>query len=177
MPVLTPEDHAFFQENGYLKIPNVIPKENCDAVISTLFEFLGMNPDDPDDPEDWYRLPLKPGGMIEMYQNQALWNNRQYPKLYEIFSELLGRPDLWVTIDRAGMKPPRHPAHPEYDHKGFTHWDTDTSNLSQPFWAQGVLCLSDTDENMGGFQCIPGFHKKSGSLDRRAACRPQSACS
>src|SRR5262249_11422473 len=28
-----------------------------------------------------------------------------------------------------------------------------------PFWVQGVLYLADTDEEMGGFQCVPGFHK------------------
>lgn len=156
MSVLTPEDRVFFEENGYLKIEGVIPKENCDALIATIFEFLGMNPNGP---EDWYRPPLKPGGMIEMYQNQALWNNRQSPKLYEIFCDLWGRTDLWVSIDRAGMKPPRHPDHPDYDHKGFTHWDIDTTKLPQPFGVQGVLYLSDTDANMGGFQCIPGFHK------------------
>jgi ectoine hydroxylase-related dioxygenase (phytanoyl-CoA dioxygenase family) len=57
------------------------------------------------------------------------------------------------------MKPPPHPDHPEYDHKGFTHWDTDTSKLPQPFGVQGVLFLTDTTEDMGGFQCVPGFHK------------------
>lgn len=157
MPVLTPEDHAFFQRNGYLLVRDVIPKEDCDAVIAAIFEFLGM---DPDDPEDWYRPPLKPGGMVEMYQHPALWNTRQNPKLYTIFTEILGRKDLWVTIDRVGFKPPLHPAHPEYDHKGFVHWDTDTSVLPQPFGVQGVLYLSDTDADMGGFRCIPGFHGK-----------------
>lgn len=157
MPVLTPEDHAFFEENGYILVQNVIPKEDCDAVIAAIFAFLDM---DPNDPQDWYRAPLKPGGMTEMYQHQAMWNNRQNPKLYAIFTELFGRPDLWVTIDRVNLKPPQHPDHPEYDFKGFVHWDTDTSNLPQPFGVQGVLYLADTDADMGGFCCIPGFHGK-----------------
>jgi hypothetical protein len=158
MPILTPEDHAFFQENGYLLVRNVVPKENCDAVIDMIWDFLGL---DRNDPEDWYRDPLPKGGMIEIYQHQAMWNNRQHPKLYQVFAELIGTEKLWVTMDRVNMKPPRHPAHPEYDHKGFTHWDVDTSDLSQikRFWVQGVLYLADTDADMGGFQCIPGFHR------------------
>ncbi len=156
MSLLTPADHTFFEENGYLLVPNVVPKENCEAVVAAIFDFLEMKPDDP---EDWYRLPLKPGGMIEMYQNQALWTNRQNPRLYEAMTELRGTGRLWVSIDRVGFKPPQHPAHPEYDHKGFTHWDIDTSKPPLRFGVQGVLCLADTDADMGGFQCIPGFHR------------------
>lgn len=156
MSVLTPDDHAFFRENGYVVARGVVPKAQCDAAIAALFEFLEMNPDDP---EDWYRPPLKPGGMVEIYQHPALWNNRQHPRLYEVFAELRGDPHLWVSIDRAGFKPPQNPRHPEYDHKGFTHWDVDTSKLPLPFGVQGVLYLSDTDADQGGFQCIPGFHR------------------
>lgn len=156
MAILTPEDHAFFEENGYILVRSVVPKADCDAVIDALWEFLEI---DRNNPEDWYRLPLKPGGMIEIYQHQALWNNRQNPKLYEVFTEIRGTHRLCVSIDRAGMKPPYNPAHPDYDHKGFIHWDVDTGKLPVPFGVQGVLCLSDTTADMGGFQCIPGFHK------------------
>src|SRR5690348_14871023 len=142
MPILTPEDHAQFRENGYLLVRNVIPKENCDAVIDTIFEFLGM---DPNDPEDWYRPPLTPGGMIELYQHQTLWNNRQHPRMHQVYAELAGTEKLWVTLDRVNMKPPQHPAHPEYDHKGFIHWDVDSSAPPRAFGAQGVLYLADTE--------------------------------
>ena len=156
MPILTPEDHQHFEEQGYLVIKRLIPSADCETVIETIFDFLEM---DRHNPEDWYRLPLKPGGMIEMYQNQALWNTRQNPRLYEAMRELRKTDKLWVSIDRAGFKPPQNPAHPEYDHKGFTHWDIDTSKPELPFGVQGVLCLADTDTDMGGFQCIPGFHR------------------
>ena len=181
MPIVTPEDRAFFQENGYLLVKNAVPKENCDRVIDAIFDFLGM---DKNDPNDWYRLPLTPGGMIEMYHHQSMWDNRQHPRMHQIFAELIGTEKLWVTFDRVNMKPPQHPDHPEYNHKGFTHWDVDTSNLDIPFWVQGVLYLSDTDADMGGFQCVPGFHNdlpewiKTQPADRnphvqigRASCR------
>lgn len=156
MAILNEQDHTFFQDNGYLRVRQAAPKADCDAMIAAMWQFLEM---DPNHPEMAYRLPLKPGGMIEMYQHQALWNNRQNPRLYEVFAELLGTPRLCVSIDRCGIKLPYNPAHPDYDHKGFTHWDVDTTHLPVRFGVQGVLCLSETSADMGGFQCIPGFHK------------------
>ena len=45
-------------------IENSVPIELCNAVVGAIFDFLEMNPDNPD---DWYRLPHKPGaGMVEM---------------------------------------------------------------------------------------------------------------
>src|SRR5579872_59135 len=142
MPLLSPEDHTFFKENGYVVVHNVVPQENLDAVIDALWEFLGM---DRNDPEDWYREPLRTNGMVEIYQHQALWDNRQHPRMHQVFTEIRGTEKLWVSIDRACLKPPRHPGHPEYDHKGFIHWDTDTSQLPVSFGVQGVLYLADTE--------------------------------
>jgi hypothetical protein len=155
-PILSSADHAFFEENGYVIIPNAVPRENLDAMIDTLWEFLGM---DRNDPEDWYRPPLRTSGMVEIYQHQALWDNRQHPRVYQAFTEIHGTQKLWVTIDRANLKPPRHPDHPEYDFQGFIHWDVDTTKLPVPFGVQGVLYLADTDVDQGGFQCVPGMHR------------------
>lgn len=156
MTILSPADHRFFDENGYVVVPNIVPQENLTAMVDTVFTFLGM---DPNNPEDWYREPHRTGGMVEIYQHQALWDNRQHPRMHQVFSEIYGTEKLWVSEDRAGFKPPQHPAHPEYDHKGFIHWDIDTTKLPQPFRVQGVLSLTDTTAEMGGFRCAPGFHK------------------
>ncbi len=155
--ILTAADHAFFAEHGYVVIPNAVPPENLEAVIRLIFEFLEM---DRSDPQTWYRAPHSPGGMVEVYQHQTLWDNRQHPRVHQIFAEILGTPHLWVSMDRANMKPPQHPDHPEFDHAGFIHWDVDTSVLPLPFAVQGVLYLADTDINQGGFQCVPGMHRR-----------------
>lgn len=152
MPVFTPDDHAFFQENGYVIARDVVPKENLRATVAMIWDFLGM---DPADPGDWYRPPLSPGGMLEVYQHQALWDNRQAPRVHQAFAELLGTEKLWASFDRVNLKPPKHPDHPEYDHKGFIHWDTDSRDLTRPLGVQGVLALTDTAEDMGGFQGVP----------------------
>jgi ectoine hydroxylase-related dioxygenase (phytanoyl-CoA dioxygenase family) len=157
MAILSDADRKFFDDNGYVVVPDVIGRDECEAVLDALFTFLEM---DRYGPEDWYRLPLKPGGMVEIYQHQALWNTRQNPRMHALFTEIRGTELLCVSIDRVGFKPPFNPKYPEYDHKGFAHWDVDTSHLPIPFGVQGVLCLTDTNENMGGFSCVPGFHRE-----------------
>ncbi len=172
MGILSQEDHAFFRKNGYIVVPNAVPQANLDAMIDRIWEFLGM---DRNDPEDWYREPHRTNGMVEMYQNQAIWDNRQHPRLHQIFAELVGSPKLWVSIDRACMKPPRHPAHPEYDHKGFIHWDMDVTKRPLPFHLQGVLFLADTDVDQGGFQCAPQVYRELAAWGQSDSPEPPPA--
>jgi ectoine hydroxylase-related dioxygenase (phytanoyl-CoA dioxygenase family) len=97
--------------------------------------------------------------MVEIYQHQTLWNNRQYPKVHQAFSEIWGTEELWVSLDRANMKPPAQADKPDWQNRGMIHWDTDTSVEKVPFGVQGVLYLTDTAEDQGGFQCVAGFHR------------------
>jgi hypothetical protein len=155
--VLTQSDREFFDAKGYVIVREAVPTENCEAVVDAIWEFLGMNRDDPD---DWYRAPHKPGGgMVEMYQHQAMWDNRQHPRVHQAFADIWGDEKLQCSVDRVNFKPPRHPDHPDWDHKGFRHWDADTSNLPLRFGVQGVLFLTDTASDQGSFQCMPGEHK------------------
>ncbi len=119
MNVLSESDLAHFREQGYVIVRDAVSPENRQAVVDALFAFLEM---DPADPDDWYRAPLTPGGMVEMYQHQSLWDNRQAPRIHGAMADLFGTEKLWVSMDRANLKPPFCPEHPEYDHKGFTHW-------------------------------------------------------
>jgi hypothetical protein len=90
-------------------------------------------------------------GMVEVYNHQMLWNNRQSSKIHAAFSDIWGTEKLWVTIDRANLN---FPLRPGFEYKGFIHWDYDPD--TKPQNVQGVLALADqNDENMGGFQCIP----------------------
>lgn len=155
--VLSEDDLRFFEENGYVVVPNAVSPENCEAVIDAIYEFLEF---DPSQPDDWYRAPHSPGGMVEMYQHPALWANRQAERIHGAMTDLFGHEKLWVTIDRANMKLPSRPDKPDWDNVGFMHWDADVSYAATaPFGVQGVLYLRDTDEEMGGFRCAPGHHK------------------
>ena len=157
--VLTAEDRAFFDQWGYLVVKNAVPQENCDAVIDDIYKFLDMNPKNPD---TWYPVGRR-GSLAHIHQTQSLWNNRQYPRLYQAFADLYGTEKLWTSLDRACMKPPLNAKYPHNNDQGFVHWDMDTSTPPETwkFFVQGVLCLSDTTEEMGGFCCIPGFHREN----------------
>ncbi len=152
MTVLTAEDRRFWEENGYVVVHNAVPPENLKAAEQAVWDFLEMRSDDP---RSWYPDPPR-GIMAEMYQHQALWDNRQCPRVHQAFAEIWGTEKLWVSIDRASMNPPELP---DWKYPGILHWDT---NLEPPieFWVQGVLYLTDTAANQGAFSCVPGFHRR-----------------
>lgn len=163
-PVLTPEDHAQFHELGYIVLRQAIPPAYVRATMEAVHAFLGGGR-----PEQWYAEPYTKMGFVPMYHHQALWNNRQHPRVYRAFVELLGREDLWVTQDQVAIKLPAHPDHPGWGDNDFMHWDCDPRKPPTKLSLQGVLSLSDTPANAGGFQCIPGAHRKLGELTSKFA--------
>lgn len=153
MHVLSEADQQFWEENGYVIVPNAVPQENLDAVVDAIWDFLRI---DRNNPAEWYNPPVRKTGMVELYQHQVLWNNRQHPRIYGAFADLWNNDKLWVSLDRANMNPPDRPG---WDYTGFVHWDIDSTVKPRPFMMQGVLYLTDTTADQGGFQCIPGFHR------------------
>ena len=158
--VLTEEQWKFWINKGYIVIKNAIPREQAKSTADFLWEFEDKNPEDS---STWYTAPraemkmkeLAGTGMVEVYNNQYLWSNRQTKKVYEAFVDIWGTEKLWVTIDRANLNFPIREGH---EYKGFIHWDYDPE--TKPQNVQGVIALSDqTDINMGGFQCIPWLYQ------------------
>ena len=158
--ILSEEDWTFWIENGYIVIKDAVPKEQVERLAKFLWEFEEK---DPNNAETWYAPPraemkmkeLTNTGMVEVYNHQYLWDNRQVPKVHQAFADIWGTEKLWVTIDRANLNLPIKPG---YEARGFIHWDYDPE--TKPQNVQGVLALSDQDdENMGGFQCIPELYR------------------
>lgn len=154
--VLSEEDWQFWKHNGYVVIKNAVSKEQVKRTADFVWEFEEK---DPNDPETWYAPPraemqmkeLTNTGMVEVYNHQRLWDNRQVQRVYDAFVDIWETEKLWVTIDRANLN---FPIRPGFEYKGFIHWDYDPE--TKPVNVQGVLALADqTDENMGGFQCLP----------------------
>ena len=113
MSVLSEEDRAFWNEKGYIVIHEAVPRKNIKAAENAIWNFLGMQPDNPD---SWYPDPPRKGIMAEMYQHQALWDNRQYPRVHQAFAQILGMERLWASIDRVSLSP--------YPCTGITHYNS-----------------------------------------------------
>lgn len=154
--ILSEEDWNFWTNNGYVVIKNAVPRKQALETAAFLWEFEEK---ESNDPSTWYTPPraemqmkeLIGTGMVEVYNHQMLWNNRQMQKVYDAFVDVWGAEELWVTIDRANLN---FPLKDQNRAKGFIHWDYDPS--TKPQNVQGVIALADQmDENMGGFQCIP----------------------
>ena len=158
--VLTIEQWNFWIENGYVVIKNAVSRKKALKTADFIWEFDDKNPNDQ---STWYSKAraememkeLAGTGMVEVYNNQFLWDNRQTQKVYDSFADIWGIEKLWTTIDRANLN---FPIRPNFEYKGFIHWDYDPD--TKPQNVQGVLALSDqSDQNMGGFQCIPWLYR------------------
>ena len=156
LKLLSENDWNYWIKNGYIIIKNAISKKEAFETADFLWEFENKKRDDS---STWYtkeRAEMKMKelagtGMVEVYNNQYLWNNRQKKRIYDAFVDIWGTEKLWVTIDRVNLN---FPIKKGYKYDSFIHWDYDPDTKPQNI--QGVLALSNqTDKNMGGFQCIP----------------------
>ena len=156
LKLLSEDDWNYWINNGYVIIKKAISKKEASMTADFIWEFEDKKSDDQ---STWYTKEraememkeLAGTGMVEVYNNQYLWNNRQKKRIYNAFVDIWGTEKLWVTIDRANLN---FPIKKGYKYDSFIHWDYDPDTKPQNI--QGVLALSDqTDKNMGGFQCIP----------------------
>ena len=147
-----------FIDEGYLVIPGVIPPGLCEAVIDAIREFTGVDPDRPgvDEVDRFAGL-----GIVPIHHHQALWDVRQHPALHEVFARLYADERLWVTIDRAGYKPPASAATRDWE-MAAVHWDCNPWRQVE-FGIQGLVYLTDTSEDQGAFSCVPSIYR---NLDR-----------
>jgi hypothetical protein len=165
--VLSQRDFEFWQTYGFIVVKDAVPLGNVTRVVKFLWDFQGM---DPDDPTTWssgqtatYAMKeINNSGMVEAYNHQTLWDNRQCQRIYDAFVDIWDRVDLWVTIDRANLNTPNESVR-EFD--GYIHTDVDTTLRPLPVMAQGVLCLADVHEDSGGFQCTPELFKEFDSWE------------
>lgn len=152
-PVLSADDLEFWRENGYVVLRNAISIDDCRAAEAAIFDFLGMNPGDPD---SWYDGQHM--FWIELFQHPALVRNRAALRIRKAFEQVWGTADLWTTVDRSSLNRPQRG---DFDISGPSrlHWDVSLAQ-PMPFGVQGILYLSDTRAEQGAFRCVPGFHHR-----------------
>ena len=153
-PVLTSEDFAFWEANGYVVVHDAVPQENCRAAEQAIWEFIKA---DPEDQTTWYRGPQGHSIMVPLLHHPAFNANRKSLRLRKAFAQIWDRSDIWVNVDRAGFNPPELRNWPFPG--PHLHWDT-SLEPPIPFGVQGILYLTDTAPDQGAFRLVPGFQHR-----------------
>lgn len=128
----TEEMIQFFDQYGFVVVDNILDSQECDRSMDEVWDYIeqrarctgkAINRDNPNTWVDsnWPKEICKNGGFIGKFpywkrmaslndtlvnvQPQA-WKNRENPKVYKVFSQLMRQPNLWVSIDRYGIMRP-----------------------------------------------------------------------
>jgi hypothetical protein len=147
-------DLRCWDENGYVLLREAVPAEARRAAASAIWDYLGM---DPDDPKTWYARQRCEGIFVPLVHHPAFDRNRRSPRIRNAFAQLWGTDDLQLTIDRGGFNPPERPGW-KFSAPGL-HWDTSLIPPIPPN-IHGILYLTDTPAEQGAFRCVPGFHRR-----------------
>jgi hypothetical protein len=154
MKKFTTADREQLLEQGFVVVPDVVPKALCERSAHAICEFIGVNPDVP----DTWRNYLKHGhGIVPLHHHQALWDVRQLPVLHRIFAAIYGTEKLWVTLDRGSFKVPEH-VHDETFRMDPVHWDGDP-RLPYELAVQALIYLTDTPPEKGAFAMVPALYR------------------
>jgi len=151
--VLSAEDLAFWQENGYVVLRNAVSAADCREAEMAIWDFLGM---DPQNPDSWYEGT--PQFWVPLFQHPALNKNRAKPRIRKAFEQLWGTDDLWHSVDRSSLNRPERGGVP-MSGPSCLHWDVSLA-MPMPFGIQGLLYLNDTSAEQGAFRCVPGFQHR-----------------
>lgn len=164
-PVLSRDDLAFWNEQGYVVVKKAVSAAACPAAIDAIFSYSNMSRDKPD---SWYHKNI----WIPLAHHPALWENRNSPRIHTAFAQIWGRRDLWINVDVCGVNPPLRPG---YAFQGTPlHWDM-TLALPIRFGTQAILYLTDTRRRAGGLLLRCRLSPLAGTVAERDTCRRKFA--
>lgn len=149
---LTKEQFDHWLEKGYLVVHDAVEADLVQRIIDDIFDFTAR---DPKRPETWFEPEDNKAGMIEMHGRNSLWAARQAPRIHEVFTDLWGTEELWMSVNRVNFNVPQSLGRERED---LIHWDLDLAKTPYNPAIQGVLALSDCGEEDGTFLCVPGSH-------------------
>lgn len=146
---------------GFVISKSAISEMQCTSTIDRIQEILSQlssqkfDLDRPETfasiPTDEHNVPCLSRGFFEVYHDDCLAQIRQAIRVYLHHVLIWGRPDLWTSFDRLGIKLEGHE-----ESKGLP-LHVDQNPLVQPHFEtiQGVLALTDCPIERGTFRVVP----------------------
>jgi Phytanoyl-CoA dioxygenase (PhyH) len=154
-------DMGHLSRFGWVRISRAIPVELCARLVEVLETELGVPVHDR---SQWDDHGGEPRDFVPIWGHQAQWDIRQYPNLHTIWATVWETDRLRVSLDSCRFSPPWKPGHTEpYG----LHWDHDPRDAEKRTF-QGVLALTDTATDQGGFRCVPSLYRDRGAWPSRA---------
>lgn len=152
---LTQEQLKFWEEQGYLVLPGLIPAADCDAVQNLICKELGINLGDvstwcPTDPR-WQ------GIMLFSVKDESMEVIRNNQTVRSVFEDLYRSKGLLSLNAPLGYMPPLWTGYPFRSSP--LHWDIDPETGPRNH-IQGIIYLDDVAEDGGAFSLIPAMHKQ-----------------
>jgi len=151
--ILSPAQLQFWEEQGYLKISNLVEPTLCDDVSTLICTHLNI---DLSDPTTWYNShPDLQGLMLQVYQEPRMELIRRHPLVHQLFAELYDTQQIIPNTEKLSFNPPETTTW-KFKEK-VLHWDIDLSK-DKEYYIQGLIYLDDVPEDRGPFTLVPGFH-------------------
>lgn len=180
------EIQNYLNKYGYVIIKNVLNKEEINKAIELIWEFLiekcEMLPNDPSTwtDENFSKIGDSRTGILGfsgINQSNFLWYLRLIPNVKHVFQQVFDTDDLLTSFDGGNIFRPWHnPNLSQYHAKtsqGWFHVDQGRKLLGF-HCVQGLVSLTDCNENTGGFCVIPGSHHQHTELMKSAATNSQN---
>ena len=144
-------DIPHLREFGWVRIDSAVPNSLCERLVDVLESAIGVPVRDP---ARWHEYGGEQRDLIPIWGHQAQWDIRQHPNLHRVWATLWGPDRLGVSLDSCRFTPPWQMGFAE---PHGIHWDHDPWNAEKRMF-QGVLALTDTAANQGGFRCVPSLY-------------------
>lgn len=156
----TSERKAFYEQNGYLTVPQLLGPPEVEelrvALSQVLVEAEGLQASN-----DKFALSAPAPGTGHRYvkrvfnpiaRHEAFKELVSHPRILDVVEELIG-PDITLQQTKLNLKPPAEDARFEWhqDYPFFPHTNFDLVAV--------MVFLDDTDDSNGCLRVIPGSHK------------------
>jgi hypothetical protein len=136
---------------GWTRIEGAVPVPLCERLVEILEAEMNVPVHDQ---SRWHEHGGEPRDFVPIWGHQTQWDIRQHPDFHRIWATLWKTDRLGVSLDSCRFTPPWNPGFPEpYG----IHWDYDPSDAEKRVF-QGVVALTDTAANQGGFRCVPSLY-------------------
>src|SRR5579864_1764643 len=147
-----PIDMHGLRNSGWMRVDAAVPISLCHRLLDVLETELAVPLNDPSR-RDTYGGEMR--DLVPIWGHQAQWDIRQYPALHQIWAAVWGSQTLCVSLDSCRFTPPWKPGYAE---PGAIHWDHNPWDAERRMF-QGVLALTDTAADQGGFCCVPSLYR------------------